>query len=62
MPTLSPLVSLSDWNGPPVTSCMLSLAWRTVLYVSDTQPNADNLQDWLSGNEWRDRMNLLYDI
>ena len=62
MPTLSPLVRLSDWNGPPVTSCMLSLAWRTVLYVSDTQPNADNLQDWLSGNEWRDRMNLLYDI
>ena len=62
MPTLGPLVRLSNWSGPAVTSCMLSLAWRTVMHISDTQPNADNLKDWLSGNEWRDRMNLLYDI
>ena len=56
MPTLRPIMDVAGWTGPPVTSCMLSLAWRTVLYLDDDEPSAANMLAWSKGVTWRDRM------
>jgi len=60
MPTLRPILEVKDWAGPPVTSCMLSLAWRTVLHLDDEAPSKENMLAWSKGEAWSDRMNLLY--
>ena len=56
MPTLRPILDVADWTGPPVTSCMLSLAWRTVLYLEGEEPTQDNMLAWSKGAPWRERM------
>ena len=53
MPTLRPILDVARWAGPPVTSCMLSLAWRTVLYLEGDDPAADNMLAWSKGVPWR---------
>jgi maleate cis-trans isomerase len=56
MPTLQPLLDCHNWNGPPVTSCMLSLAWRTVMHIDGTKPSKENMLAWSRGKEWQKRM------
>ena len=56
MPTLRPILDCANWDGAPVTSCMLSLAWRTVLYLDNQSPTAENMLAWSSGDTWRERM------
>ena len=60
MPTLQPLLDCRNWNGPPVTSCMLSLAWRTVLHIDKQEPTAKNMLAWIKGEEWQGRMQAHY--
>jgi len=59
MPTLQPILDCQHWEGPPVTSCMLSLAWRTMLYIDGKEPNAENMLTWSNGVEWQDRMKII---
>jgi maleate cis-trans isomerase len=56
MPTLQPVLDCKHWEGPPVTSCMLSLAWRTMLYIDGKEPNTENMLTWSNGEKWQDRM------
>jgi maleate isomerase len=56
MPTLRPILDKKDWSGPPVTSCMLSLAWRTVLHMDGETPSAASVLAWSRGEDWSDRM------
>ena len=35
---------------------MLSLAWRTLLYIDGKEPNNENMLNWVNGEEWQDRM------
>ena len=58
MPTLQPILSCSEWQGPPVISCMLSLAWRTVINIRNLMPSAENFLPWYTGTEWRGRMDI----
>ena len=56
MPTLQPILDCANWDGAPVTSCMLSLAWRTVLYLDNQLPSAENMLAWCGGATWYQRM------
>lgn len=56
MPTLQPILDVANWNGPPVTSCMLSLAWRTVLHIDNQTPSAENFLSWTKGENWSERL------
>ena len=56
MPTLQPIIDVANWTGPPVTSCMLSLAWRTVLHVDNHTPSAENFLSWTKGEDWSERL------
>jgi len=56
MPTLQAILNCADWNGPPVTSCMLSLAWRTMLHIDEKEANADDVLAWSRGEDWGQRM------
>jgi maleate isomerase len=56
MPTLQPIIDVANWNGPPVTSCMLSLAWRTVLHVDNQTPSVENFLSWTKGEDWSERL------
>ena len=56
MPTLRSILDVADWAGPPVTSCTLSLAWRTVLYLDDEEPEEANMLAWSKAAAWRARM------
>ena len=56
MPTLRPVLDAADWNGPPVTSSMISLAWRTVLQMDGIEPSAQNMRAWSRGEGWGGRM------
>jgi len=58
MPTLQPILDCQNWEGPTVTSCMLSLAWRTMLHIDGKEPNAENMLAWSNGVEWQDRMKV----
>ena len=56
MPTLQPILDCRNWEGPPVTSCMLSLAWRTILHIDGEEPSRDNILTWSTGVEWSGRL------
>ena len=56
MPTLQPILNCANWNGPHVTSCMLSLAWRTMLYIDRKGASLDNILAWSNGEDWRQKM------
>lgn len=59
MPTLGSIWERANWDGPPVTSCTLSLAWRTSLAVAGQSPNAENALAWSRGEAWGRRMEFL---
>ena len=59
MPTLRPILERNHWHGPPITSCMLSLAWRTSLVVQGQQPSAENAMAWSRGEAWGRKVDFL---
>jgi len=56
MPTLRPIAALIDWDGPPVMSCNLCLAWRAVEALRGREPDATTLRPWLRGEGWVRRL------
>ena len=58
MPTLQPILDCQNWKGPPVTSCMLSLAWRTILHIDGENPSTENIFTWRTGVEWRNKLKI----
>ena len=56
MPTLAPIASVGDRDGPPVMSCMLCLAWRTIQAIDGKAPEAGELMSWLKGSDWANRL------
>jgi len=56
MPTLAPIAGAAGWDGPPVISCMLCLAWRTVQAVDGRAPSADSVMSWINGTHWSARL------
>jgi maleate isomerase len=62
MPTLGSILVRASWDGPPVTSCTLSLAWRTALAVAGQAPSAENALAWSRGETWGERMKFLAPI
>jgi maleate cis-trans isomerase len=52
MPTLHPIADSIGWNGAPVMSCNLCLAWRAVEALDRQSPRRATLQDWLTGKDW----------
>lgn len=60
MSTLAALERAAGQGGPPVLSCMLALAWRTVLALRGRAPAAATLGPWLDSTACggRDRARL----
>ena len=56
MPTLAPIVDASKRGGPPVISCMLCLAWRTIQNIEDRHPDLQTLMKWIEADDWFDRL------
>ncbi len=56
MPTLRPITALIGWDGPPVMSCNLCLAWRAVEALRRREPDAASLRTWLDGEGWTQRL------
>ena len=56
MPTLQPIANVAHWDGPPVLSCMLCLAWRCVEQMGGRMPSADTLLAWSHGDRWMERL------
>jgi maleate isomerase len=52
MPTLHPIADAIGWNGAPVMSCNLCLAWRAIEALKKSPPRRETLQDWLGGKGW----------
>ena len=59
MPTLGPILERANRDVSPVTSCMLSLAWRTSMQVLGDAPSAENALAWSRGEAWGEKMKLL---
>jgi maleate isomerase len=56
MPTLAPIANAAGWDGPPVMSCMLCLAWRTVEAVRGNKPTAESVMEWVNAKHWGPRL------
>jgi maleate isomerase len=56
MPTLGPIAEAASIDGPPVMSCMLCLAWRTILAIDGATPDADSILGWVAGEGWARRL------
>jgi maleate isomerase len=56
MPTLASIAQVIGWNGPPVMSCNLCLAWRVVEALDHREPRSATLAWWLGGEGWVDRL------
>ena len=56
MPTLRPISMAVGWNGPPVISCMLCLAWRTVHAIDGQALNLHSIMSWIKGTHWSSRL------
>jgi maleate isomerase len=56
MPTLASIAQVIGWNGPPVMSCNLCLAWRVVEALDRREPRGATLPSWLDGEGWVDRL------
>jgi maleate cis-trans isomerase len=56
MPTLQPIADVAGSGGPPAVSCMLCLAWRTVLAIQGTVPTRASILEWVSGAGWAARL------
>jgi maleate isomerase len=56
MPTLAPIAQTIGWQGAPVMSCNLCLAWRLTEMLDRQQPREATLHAWLGGEGWIDRL------
>jgi maleate cis-trans isomerase len=56
MPTLAPIADSIGWNGAPVMSCNLCLAWRAIEAIDRQEPRLSTLKPWLAGDGWVDRL------
>jgi maleate isomerase len=56
MPTLAPIAESIGWNGAPVMSCNLCLAWRALDALDRQAPRLSTLEPWLAGAGWVDRL------
>jgi maleate isomerase len=56
MPTLMPIADAIGWDGAPVMSCNLCLAWRAVEALERQPPRHSTLEAWLAGAGWVDRL------
>ena len=56
MPTLAPIAGAAHWDGPPLMSCMLCLAWRTIQAIKGTPPTRDNVMKWIQCVGWSERL------
>jgi maleate isomerase len=56
MPTLAAIARVIGWNGAPVMSCNLCLAWRVVETLDRREPRGATLPLWLKGDGWIDRL------
>lgn len=56
MPTLAPIAHAAGWDGPPVMSCMLCLAWRTIQAVDGIAPSSKSIMHWINGAHWAPRL------
>lgn len=59
MPTLAPIAAAAGWDGPPVMSCVLCLAWRTIMAIEGRAPDAENVMRWIDGTGWSARLSAL---
>lgn len=60
MPTLGPMLAVSDWAGPPAFSCNAALAWASVRAAAGQALDAASLGPWISGAAWGDRFRMLF--
>lgn len=56
MPTLAPIAGAAHWEGPPLMSCMLCLAWRTIQAIEEVPPARDNVMKWIQCVGWSERL------
>jgi maleate cis-trans isomerase len=56
MPTLMPIADAIGWDGAPVMSCNLCLAWRAVEALERQPPRRSTLEAWLGGAGWVERL------
>jgi maleate isomerase len=56
MPTLAPIAGSIGWDGAPVMSCNLCLAWRALEAIGKREPQPSTLEPWLAGKGWVDRL------
>jgi maleate isomerase len=56
MPTLMPIADAIGWDGAPVMSCNLCLAWRAVEALERQPPRRSTLEAWLAGAGWVERL------
>lgn len=56
MPTLAPIAGAAHWDGPPLMSCMLCLAWRTIQAIEDVPPARENVMQWIKCVGWSERL------
>lgn len=56
MPTLAPIAAAAGWDGPPVMSCMLCLAWRTIQAIDNHPPEPETLMKWIGAEHWAARL------
>lgn len=56
MPTLAQIAARPRVGAAPVLSCMLALAWRSVLAAERRAPDREGLLAWIAGGVWRARL------
>ncbi len=56
MPTLGPIARAARTDAPPVLSCMLALAWRTVVALDSGTPDRASLDPWIAAEGWGERL------
>lgn len=56
MPTLKPIADVAGDGGPPVLSCMLCLAWRSVQQIEGQNPSAKTVRALSNGDGWAERL------
>ena len=59
MPSLLPIRDQPRLGTAPVLSCMLCLAWRSVVALEKQTPGEENLLEWVSSAEWGPRLSAL---
>lgn len=62
MPTLLPISRTPYIGRAPVTSCMLSIVWKSVVALDPGEPSAKGFLDWVEARHWRARMQALESV